>query len=46
MGIQGNDNSYLTCYLKVVLDRYFEISELVLDDSISHYFNIIIINIS
>ena len=36
MGIQGNDNSFFTCYLKVVLDRFFENLELILDDSISH----------
>ena len=37
MGIQGNDNSFFTCYLKVVLDRFFENLKSVLDDSISHY---------
>ena len=25
MGVQGNENSFFTCYLKVVLDRFFEI---------------------
>ena len=38
MGIQGNDNSFFTCYLKVVLDQLFEILEFVLDYSISHCF--------
>ena len=38
MGIQGNDNSIFTCYLKVVLDRIFENLESILDYSISHYF--------
>ena len=38
MGIQGNYNSFFTCYLKVVLDRFFENLEFVLDYSISHYF--------
>ena len=37
MDIQGNDNSFFTCYLKVVLDQFFENLELILDDSISHY---------
>ena len=37
MGIQRNDNSFFTCYLKVILDRFFENSEFVLDYSISHY---------
>ena len=38
MGVQGNDNSIFTCYLKVVLDQFFENLESVLDYSISHYF--------
>ena len=25
MGVQGNENSFFTCYLKVVVDRFFEI---------------------
>ena len=37
MVIQGNYNSIFTCYLKVVLDRFFLNLEFVLDDSISHY---------
>ena len=37
MGIQGNENSFFTCYLKVVLDQFFWNLEFVLDDSISHY---------
>ena len=37
MGIQGNENSFFTCYLKVVLDRFFWNLEFVPDDSISHY---------
>ena len=39
MGIQGNYNSFFTCYLKVVLEQYFENLESVPDDSISHYSN-------
>ena len=34
-------NSFFTCYLKVVLDRFFENLEFVLDGSISHYFPVI-----
>ena len=37
MGIQGNYNSFFTCYFKVALDRFFENLESVLDYSISHY---------
>ena len=37
MGIQGNENSFFTCYLKVVLDRFFWNLEFVVDDSVSHY---------
>ena len=37
MGVQGNENSFFTCYLKVVLDQFFWNLEFTLDDSISHY---------
>ena len=37
MGIQGNKNSFFTCYFKVVLDRFSWNLEFVPDDSVSHY---------
>ena len=37
MGIQGNENSFFTCYLKVVLHQFFWNLEFISDDSISHY---------
>ena len=39
MGIQGNKNSFFTCYFKVVLDRFSWNLEFVPDDSISHYWH-------
>ena len=45
MGIQGNYNSFFTCYLKVFLDRFFENLESVQDDSIPHYFFVYIFEI-
>ena len=39
MGIQRNENSFFTCYLKVVLDRFSWNLEFVSDDSISHYWH-------
>ena len=36
MGIQGNENSFFTCYVKFVLDRLFWNLEVVSDDSTSH----------
>ena len=41
MGVQGNENSFFTCYLQVVLDQFFWNLEFALDDYISHYFYLI-----
>ena len=38
MDIQGNENSFFTCYFEVVLDRFSWNLEFVSDDSISHYY--------
>ena len=37
MGIQGNENSFFTWYLKVFLNRFFWILEFVSNESKIHY---------
>ena len=42
MGIQGNGNSFFTCYFKIAPDRFFWNLEFAPDDSILHYWDILI----